>query len=110
MMAIGYSPRQIFSLVMRESVWLALIGLVLGALVTVLPYRYLAKTGIDVSTTFGENTEIAGIGFDPTLSVGIFPENLLWIAIAVVVATLLSGLYPAWRAARVQPVDSIKLV
>jgi ABC-type lipoprotein release transport system permease subunit len=32
------------------------------------------------------------------------------IGLAVLAATLLSGLYPAWRAGRVQPVDSIKLV
>ena len=34
----------------------------------------------------------------------------LALALAVLAATLLSGLYPAWRAGRVEPVDSIKLV
>ena len=70
----------------------------------------LKKTGIDFSAMMGDGTEIAGIGFDPILSVGIFPENVVLIGSVVVLATLLSGLYPAWRAARVQPVDTIKLV
>ncbi len=40
----------------------------------------------------------------------IFPENLLMIASAALLATLLSGLYPAWKAGRVVPVESIRLV
>ena len=42
--------------------------------------------------------------------VGIYPENAAAIAAVVVLATLVSGLYPAWRASRVVPVESIKLV
>ncbi|MBN1945346.1 MAG: ABC transporter permease [Bradymonadales bacterium] len=110
MMAIGHSPGQIFALVMWESLWLALMGLVAGAVLTAYPYFALSKEGIDMSMMIGKGTEISGIGFDPQLSVGIFPENLFWIGTAVIVATLLSGLYPAWRAARVQPVETIKLV
>jgi ABC-type lipoprotein release transport system permease subunit len=37
-------------------------------------------------------------------------ENLLAIAGAALGATLLAGLYPAWRAGRVEPVDAIRLV
>ena len=95
---------------MRESLWFALIGLFLGGAVTLFPYLHLAKTGIDYSAMIADGTEIAGVGFDPILSVGIFPESVLVIGVAVVLATLLSGLYPAWRAARVQPVETIKLV
>jgi ABC-type lipoprotein release transport system permease subunit len=42
--------------------------------------------------------------------VGIHPSNLVWICVAVVLATLGAGLYPAWRAGRVAPVETIKLV
>ena len=46
----------------------------------------------------------------PIMYVDIFPENLLMIASAALLATLLSGLYPAWNAGRVVPVESIRLV
>jgi ABC-type lipoprotein release transport system permease subunit len=39
----------------------------------------------------------------------IYTDHAIIIAVAIVAVTLLSGLYPAWRAARVQPVDAIKL-
>jgi ABC-type lipoprotein release transport system permease subunit len=111
MMAIGHTRAQIFGLVMWESLCFAAIGLVAGATVTAGPYLYLSATGIDFSAMVGGlDTEVAGIGFNPILNVGIYPENVVLIAVAVVMATLLSGLYPAWRAASVQPVKSINLV
>ena len=42
--------------------------------------------------------------------ISIFPEHAAIIAGAAITATMLSGLYPAWRAGRVVPVESIKLV
>jgi ABC-type lipoprotein release transport system permease subunit len=96
---------------MWESFWLGLVGLAGAALVTAGPYAYLARNGIDASSmTAGGGAEVAGVGFDPVLRVGIFPENLLIIALAIVVATMLAGVYPASRAGRVVPVESIKLV
>ena len=59
----------------------------------------------------GENqTDIAGVGIEMIFYIDIFPENLLFIVVAVVAAVLLSGLYPAWRAGRVEPVETIRLV
>jgi ABC-type lipoprotein release transport system permease subunit len=111
MMAIGFTPGQLFRLVMWESFWLGLVGLAAGAVVTIGPYIYLARTGIDASAmTGGKTAEVAGVGFEPILRVGIYPENLLLIAVAVVLATMAAGLYPAWRAGHVVPVESIKLV
>jgi ABC-type lipoprotein release transport system permease subunit len=111
MMAIGFGPGQLFQLVMWESLWLGLVGLLAGALVTIGPYAYLAQTGIDASAmTGGGATEVAGVGFDLVLRIGIYPESALLIAAAIIVATLLAGVYPAARAGRVVPVEAIKLV
>lgn len=112
MLAIGWSPRQVFGLVMWESLWLAIVGVTTGLLLTAGPYAYLASHPIDISAQLGNGQpmEVAGVGMQPVLHIGIFPESLAMIVTAVIVATLLSGLYPAWRAGRIVPVDSIKLV
>ncbi len=111
LMAIGFSPGRLFRLVMWEALWLGLVGLLVGAAVTAGPYFYLAKTGIDyTSFTDGNTTEIAGVGFESVMRVGIYPDNLFIIAVALVLATLLAGLYPAWKAGRAVPVESIRLV
>ncbi|MDH3459025.1 MAG: FtsX-like permease family protein [Gemmatimonadota bacterium] len=111
MMAIGWSPGRLFRLVVLESAWLGVLGLVGAVLVTVVPYWYLATKGIDVSGLMGENTaEVSGIAMPTTFRVGIFPAHAVFIAVAALVATLLAGLYPAWKAGRVDPVETIKLV
>jgi len=112
MMAIGYEPRQLFALVMAESGLLAVMGLALGAAVTAGPYWYLSTHGIDLSEVYAQSgtLEIQGVGFDTTLLVGIFPENAVAIAVAVVLATVLAGVWPAYKAGRVNPVESINLV
>lgn len=111
MSAIGFSPLKLFSLVMWESLWIALSGLVATVIITAWPYYYTSTKGFDFSVmTGGQSTEIAGVAFDPIMYVDIFPVNAVIIGIVVLVATLASGLYPAWKAGRVVPVESIKLV
>ena len=112
LMAIGFTPLRLFSLVMMESFWLALLGLVGAAVVTIGPYLYLSSVGIDIGKILDAQgtLDIAGVAMSTTLKVGIFPESVLMICIAAVVATLLAGLYPAWRAGNVAPVEAIKLV
>ncbi len=111
MMAIGFSPGQLRRLVMWESGWLALLGLGLGAAVTAGPYAWLVRHGIDLTAMMGDTTTaVAGVGFEPMLRGRLSPENLAFIVAAIVLATLAAGLYPAWRAGRVVPVESIKLV
>lgn len=111
MLAIGFRPSRIFGLVMFESLWLGLVGLVGAAAVTAWPYYYLATTGIDISAQLDiSNSEVAGVAMTPLMQVSIYPENLVLIAGAAMLATLLSGLYPAWKAGHIEPVESIRLV
>jgi ABC-type lipoprotein release transport system permease subunit len=111
MLAIGFSPGMLFSLVMLESLWLGLVGLVAAAFVTAGPYYYLATTGVDISAQLGiSGSEVAGVALASVMRADIYPENALAIASAALLATLLSGLYPAWQAGRVEPVESIRLV
>jgi ABC-type lipoprotein release transport system permease subunit len=111
MLAIGYSPRDIREMVMLESLWLGLVGLTAGAAITVGPYSYLSATGIDITAMIGQaGGEVAGVAIPPVLKVGIFPENAVLIALSALLATLAAGIYPAWKAGRVEPVETIRLV
>jgi ABC-type lipoprotein release transport system permease subunit len=111
MMAIGFSPGRLFRLVMWESLWVGLVGIAMAAVATAWPYHYFHTKGIDMSAMVSKGgAEVAGIGIEPVMYVSIYPENAVFIGAAAVAATLLAGLYPAWRAGRVAPVESIKLV
>ncbi len=111
MLAVGFSPGQLFRLIMIESAWLAVIGLTAAAAVTIGPYLYLASTGIDISGMIpADQMEVAGVGMSTVLRVGIYGENVALIGISALVAILLSGVYPAWRAGQADPVETIRLV
>jgi ABC-type lipoprotein release transport system permease subunit len=111
MLAIGFSPATLFALVMLESLWLGLVGLVGAAIVTAAPYYFLSTRGIDISEQLGiTGTEVAGVALTSVMRVGIYPENALIIALAALAGTLLSAIYPAWQAGRVAPAETIRLV
>ena len=111
MLAVGFSPAQLFRLVMLESAWLAVVGLAGAALVTIGPYLYLASTGIDLSGMIpAEQMEVAGVGMSTTLKVGIYGESVLLIGVSALAAIMLSGVYPAWRAGHADPVETIRVV
>ena len=108
MMALGMAPRTLFRLVITESLWLALLGLVLGVIITAPWFLYLVYVGIDFSAAIGQDYSAGGVLVDPVLRIRLYRESALAILSGVFALTLLSGLYPAWRAARVPPVQSLK--
>jgi len=88
MKAIGARKRDIIQLFIVEALILGVIGAVIGVAVG-LGIGYLGATGIGWPM--------------------VYPVN--WIAIAVVIGMtvgVLSGLYPAWRGARVDPIEALR--
>ncbi len=112
MVALGYSAAQLFRLVIWESVWLAILGMLASIATIAWPYWYLNTHGLDMSAAFAQEgavAEISGVGFDMVMRIGIFPEHALAIAASVLFATVAAGLYPAWKAGRVEPAETIRL-
>ena len=110
--AIGFSARQLFSLVIWESVWLGLCGIVAGVVMTAWPYYQLNTHGYDFAEMMGggETAQVSGISMSTIMYVDIYPPHGLFIAAAIVLATVAAGLYPAYKAGRVSPVETIRIV
>jgi len=108
MMALGMSPRNLFGLVMLESFWLAVLGLIIGILVTIPWYLYMAETGIDLSSAYGDDFSFGGVLLDTVFKIRLFKESMIGILIALFSLALVAGAYPAWRAGRIPPVESLK--
>ncbi len=100
MLALGTSPRRVVSVVLWEVGWLSTLAVALGIVLGALAVRY---TNIPLP----EPLEMAGVVFTHITGVNTWAWtvlNPLW----VIVASLVSGLLPARRAARLNPVAAIR--
>jgi len=110
MMAIGMSPGQVMRLVLAESLWIGVLGIVSGIVLTAPWYIYMARVGIDLGQLVGDDYSAGGVLVDPVLKFRLFRESALAIVVAIFTLTMASGLYPAWRAGRITPVESLKVL
>jgi ABC-type lipoprotein release transport system permease subunit len=104
--ALGMPPRHILGQVLVESLILLACALALGNLGALATLAWLAD-GIDLSA-FAEGFEMVGIS--AVLLPQASPGDVLLANALVFVLGLVASLYPAWRAARVVPVEAIARV
>lgn len=110
MMAIGMSPWSLFAMILAESALIAVVGIALGGLATVPWYHYMTQTGIDMSAYMGAEYDIGGVAVDPIIRLFLPFDVVFGITATLLFLTLLSGMYPAWVAGRVAPVESLRTV
>jgi ABC-type lipoprotein release transport system permease subunit len=110
MMAVGMSPFTLFRLVIMESIWFGILGLILGAIITCPWYAFLYYHGIDFSGIVGTDYSASGVLIDPMMKIRLFKESAAGIMTGVFTLTILSGIYPAWRAGMVPPIESLKTI
>jgi len=108
MMAVGMSPSTLFRLVIMESIWFAVLGLILGIIITTPWYIFMHNHGIDFSGMVGNDYSASGVLIDPLVKITMYKESVTGILTGLFTLTMLSGIYPAWRAGHVPPVESLK--
>lgn len=108
MLAVGSSPNFLFRLVLMESFFIGLLGLMLGVVINLPFYIYLNRWGYDLSSLLPAGYDLNRVPLDPVMKVIYYPADVAGIAAAIFGLTLLAGLYPAWKASRMPPVESIR--
>lgn len=108
--AIGLKPRRIAGLVLRETVVLAIVSIAIGLALGFGAHSLIAANGIDYAELSGAgNMEMAGVVMDDMVIRSVL-EPARWINACVVVfgLVILSALYPAWRATRLDPAQAMR--
>jgi len=108
MMAVGMAPGQVVRMVLVESFWLGCLGIVMGIVLTAPWFLYMSETGIDLSSYMGGDYSAGGVLVDPVVKIRLFRESAFFILITVFLLTMAASVYPAIRAGRVLPVDTLK--
>jgi ABC-type lipoprotein release transport system permease subunit len=103
--AIGMNKRKVFSMIMLESVFLSIIGGVAGMIISYILINISGHTGIDLSQQ-AEGFEAFGYSaiVYPVISNGFFGI----VTILIIVTGILSSIYPAMKALKLNPVEAIR--
>ena len=106
MLALGATPMKVVLIVICEAVAMGVLSLVIGSAVT-FPLMFWWHTAPpDMSWLYGELTAFGAL-MRPTLRVEY--NFVIWLqaALALLATAVLAALYPALRASRVPPADTL---
>lgn len=105
--ALGLSPWQLMALVLVETVLLGGLGAVLGTSGGLVIDWWLVTRGIDLSS-FTQGYSFAGVFFEPVMRGEFRPGRVVAVILAMLAVSVLASLWPAIRAARLDPVVAMR--
>jgi len=104
MMALGCSRGRLAGMIVIESMLLGLAGIAVGVLSGLALVWYFHAAGIDLS---GQMDSMARFYINPVVRTEIDTDHLMNTVLSVWIAAMLAALWPAIRAARLEPVEAI---
>ncbi len=107
LLAVGMSPRRLASMVMAEGTVLGALSVSLGVVLGGLATYPLYKNGWDLTAAMGESYEMSGVAISAVLYAQYDWEAMVLFAVGGVVMAVLATLYPALKAARLEPVEAM---
>jgi lipoprotein-releasing system permease protein len=105
---LGASPRTINHIFMWQGCLIGLTGIAIGVVLGVLGSLYVSQFAAFIETTFSIqilNAEVYPIDFLPS---ELNLLDVLTVASGVLVLSLLATIYPAKKAAAIQPADALR--
>lgn len=101
---IGTTPTGLIVMVLLESLILGGMAVVLGGMAGFSACLFLARHGIDLTSLTSSNQYFAA---SHVLKAHLTSKDLSVAILITLLTAALGGIYPAWQASRLQPVDAV---
>ncbi len=105
---LGASTPSILGLFILEGLMIGLGGTFFGLIFGILLAQNINPVAEFLAGLFGVDLFNSQIYYFDGIPVSILPGDIITITIAAVILSFLSTLYPAWSAARLNPVDALR--
>jgi len=106
--ALGLRPLQMVSLVLWETVALVVVAVAIGVPLGLGFDAYLIHHGLDLSSVYSD-VSMMGVNFDPVMRGAFRADRVFQIVIGLLTISLLAAIWPSIRAARLQPVEAMRM-
>jgi len=106
--ALGMKGRQITAMILLEAGTLALMGTIIGVILGALAIWYMSVNGIVIDDEITSMAE--GFAYPSVMYAKFVPASVIKLSLAMLGIVLLSALYPARFAAKMEPVDALHTV
>jgi ABC-type lipoprotein release transport system permease subunit len=103
--AIGMNKKKVFSMIMLESIFLSMVGGVIGMGISQLLISATAEKGINFSS-YEEGFE--AMGYSAHIYPEISPLFFVMVTILIILTGVLSSIYPALKALKLDPADALR--
>lgn len=104
--SLGMSRLQIMLLFLCESVLLAIFGIVFGLVMGLAAVAYMTFVGISFPPETA--TLVDGFAIGTTIYGDFAPGQFTVLTVMLLIIVSLVSLYPAWYAAKMEPVDALR--
>lgn len=105
--AVGMHKSKVFTMILLETIFLSLIGGPAGLLLGFITITWLGNTGMDLSA-YAESLQ--DYGFETVFYPELNPEQYPILMVVVIVTAFIGAIYPALKAIKLNPVESIRKI